>query len=362
MWFAQQAPLSSGTGGQYAIGRFDLAARARLFHTHAGTDGIAVSGAGTAFATERLAGRVAIVGPSGKVREVSTPTPESHPGSIAVGPDGNGWFVEGNANRIGRVTPAGVITEFPVPPVLDPDTNEPDDANPSEIAAGPDGRLWFGISNGIATITTDGAIVEHGWGFPAYPMSIAFARDGSAWTSELEQRQLEHVAADGSATAIPFAADDPALLASADGTLSAFDSAGPYRWRLAPGGQPQRQTMKVTESRGRPTTIRAEGLQPVAAGPAGTLWVVANVVLPNGGQVDAIAVLDDSGRCIVPRLRGDSLAEAKLVLRNHSCRLGKVRRHNPHGLPARDLGIGRQSAPAGRVMAHDAAVAVTLTD
>ncbi len=32
-----------------------------------------------------------------------------------AGTDGNLWFTEADANQIGRITPAGVITEFPVP-------------------------------------------------------------------------------------------------------------------------------------------------------------------------------------------------------------------------------------------------------
>ena len=34
---------------------------------------------------------------------------------IAAGPDGNLWFTEFATNQIGRITPAGTITEFPVP-------------------------------------------------------------------------------------------------------------------------------------------------------------------------------------------------------------------------------------------------------
>ncbi len=36
------------------------------------------------------------------------------PYSIAAGPDGNLWFTESMANKIGRIAPAtGAITEFP---------------------------------------------------------------------------------------------------------------------------------------------------------------------------------------------------------------------------------------------------------
>jgi hypothetical protein len=36
------------------------------------------------------------------------------PGDIAVGPDGNLWFTEYYQNKIGRITPSGTLTEFPI--------------------------------------------------------------------------------------------------------------------------------------------------------------------------------------------------------------------------------------------------------
>lgn len=53
---------------------------------------------------------------------------------IVVGPDGNLWFTKWHGNKIGRITPAGVITEFPVPTA---------NSEPIGITAGPDGNIWF---------------------------------------------------------------------------------------------------------------------------------------------------------------------------------------------------------------------------
>ena len=53
---------------------------------------------------------------------------------IVAGPDGNLWFTEKNANKIGRITPQGVITEFDVPTP---------DSQPAAICVGPDGNIWF---------------------------------------------------------------------------------------------------------------------------------------------------------------------------------------------------------------------------
>src|SRR5688572_7121457 len=56
------------------------------------------------------------------------------PGDITVGPDGNLWFVLQESNQIGRITPAGVVTEFPIPTA---------ESLPQSIALGVDGNLWF---------------------------------------------------------------------------------------------------------------------------------------------------------------------------------------------------------------------------
>ena len=46
---------------------------------------------------------------------VPDPNGQQPPGGITAGPDGALWFTEQTANKIGRITTAGVITEFPIP-------------------------------------------------------------------------------------------------------------------------------------------------------------------------------------------------------------------------------------------------------
>ena len=52
--------------------------------------------------------------PAGVVTEFAPPRP-AQPTSIAAGPDGNLWFTELRRQQIGRITPAGTITEFAGP-------------------------------------------------------------------------------------------------------------------------------------------------------------------------------------------------------------------------------------------------------
>ena len=57
-------------------------------------------------------------------------TPASGPEGIVTGPDGNLWFCEEFADKIGRITPDGTVTEFSLPTA---------GAHPETIIVGPDG-------------------------------------------------------------------------------------------------------------------------------------------------------------------------------------------------------------------------------
>src|SRR3954467_12232651 len=75
------------------------------------------------------------------------------PIGIAAGPDGNLWFTEFNAARVGRITPAGVITEY--------SAGISAHSEPLGITAGPDGNMWFTELDGqVGTITPAGLVHE----------------------------------------------------------------------------------------------------------------------------------------------------------------------------------------------------------
>lgn len=59
------------------------------------------------------------------------------PQHLALGPDGALWFTESSANAIGRITTAGIVTEFPTPTTA---------SNPYAIVSGSDGNLWINES------------------------------------------------------------------------------------------------------------------------------------------------------------------------------------------------------------------------
>src|SRR5690606_35203824 len=59
------------------------------------------------------------------------------PGRIAAGPDGNVWFTLGGTKELGRITPAGVVTEFDLPKI------------PTSLTAGPGNKLWLPYTGGV---------------------------------------------------------------------------------------------------------------------------------------------------------------------------------------------------------------------
>ena len=92
--------------------------------------------------------------PLGALKQFRVPTSDSEPLSITNGSDGNRWFVEGNLDSvlespaIGRITPAGEITEFPVNCSF---------CSLSDIVQGPQGILYYTSNDPIlGRITTSG--------------------------------------------------------------------------------------------------------------------------------------------------------------------------------------------------------------
>jgi streptogramin lyase len=130
------------------------------------------------------------------ITEFPLPTAGSPPTSIVAGPDGALWFTEYDGHKIGRITTAGLITEFAIPHF----------ASPAGIVAGPDGNLWFAENDGnsIGRITTGGVITE----FPiptgrSGPGWIVAGPDGNLWFTELDGNKIGRITTAGVITEFP---------------------------------------------------------------------------------------------------------------------------------------------------------------
>ena len=128
-------------------------------------------------------GRIAL--PSGTITEFSTPTPNCVPKNLVVGADGNMWFPERDCGQIARITPSGVITEFQV-------TTAPASILLRRITSTPDGNLWF-IQAAHAPPWTQSEVGEMNtagvgtnlWSFPnGWPQGLATGPDGSPWFTD----------------------------------------------------------------------------------------------------------------------------------------------------------------------------------
>jgi streptogramin lyase len=150
------------------------------------------------------------------------------PRGITKGPDGNMWFTEHGADRIGRITPDGTITEFSagITPPSGPAAADFRDAAPHSIVTGPDGNLWFTeqTADRIGRITPDGTITEFGAGITpspnqalpgvhqyqlAQPGDITKGPDGNVWFVEQFASRVGRVTPDGVITEFPVPVDPP---------------------------------------------------------------------------------------------------------------------------------------------------------
>ncbi len=130
-------------------------------------------------------------GQIGRVPPAGVPTPFDVPASsawdIVTGPDGNLWYTAPDgAPLAGRITTAGVATEFPLTPVGDP----------HGITVGPDGALWIALAvgNSIGRITTGGQFSEiKGLTAAARPEYIAAGPDNTLWFTEQDGNRIGRV-------------------------------------------------------------------------------------------------------------------------------------------------------------------------
>ena len=108
---------------------------------------------GSDFEEKGILQKIIAQAPNPQLVEYKIPTSASEPGGIVAGPDGALWFVETAVNKIGRISTAGVVTEYPVPTAGAIDTDQ------GFLAVGQDGALWFNedLVNKIGRITTEGA-------------------------------------------------------------------------------------------------------------------------------------------------------------------------------------------------------------
>ena len=135
----------------------------------------------------------------GQVKEFAIPTAASMPFDILAGPDGNLWFTEQAGVKIGRITPKGKVTDFPIGGGM----------QPRQLTVGPDKNLWMTDqgANLVYRITPNGAApptITAGAALLATPRGIATGPDGDLWIANA-LGTVQRVKPDGTA-------DGPAII------------------------------------------------------------------------------------------------------------------------------------------------------
>jgi streptogramin lyase len=216
------------------------------------------------FAELHAIGRIT---PAGVVTEFTRGlSPDSLPFEITAGPDGNLWFTEQGTEQIGRVTPAGVISEFVIPQAVG---QVP--ATVAGITAGPDGNLWFTEQIGaIGRITPAGVVTVFdttaGGTRRSSPDLITRGPDGNLWYTDDNDR-IGRITPAGVITefsaGITPGGDPVGIATGPDGNLWFTEENGSRIGRITPAGV-------ITEFANGIT--RASLPTEIVAGPDGNLW------------------------------------------------------------------------------------------
>jgi streptogramin lyase len=182
----------------------------------------------------------------------------NQPSGIALGPDGALWFTNRGGNSIGRITTSGVVSNY---------TNSALE-NPEGIALGPDGALWFTNSNSIGRITTSGGVSTYTGIGISDPRGIAAGPDGALWFTNFANFTIGRITISGEVSNYrftPFTPQQPKEIAlGPDGAL----------WFTTEQGKIGRITTSgVTSFYTDPGIYYPNG---ITAGPDGALWFANN--------------------------------------------------------------------------------------
>jgi virginiamycin B lyase len=262
-----------------------------------------VAGLAIALGAMLSAAQAASEGKEGKLDldQFRVPTDNSQPRYIAEGSDGNLWFTEGNEiftpnpdpatggtfhRNIGRITPAGEITEFRIEG-RDPDNPLPTqcDCLLNDIVQGPDGVLYFTTnSNSLGRITTKEGTVQPFIETP-FPVGGALARHGNdLWINDFNAHSIwRYNIPNGAFTEFPISNLGPSSVAvDADGIVWFADAVV-----VDPSSPAQGVIGRLDPADGSVTTFNVDGLpQDVSIATDGAVWFTERFTPQGVGRLD----------------------------------------------------------------------------
>ncbi|PUA82329.1 virginiamycin B lyase family protein [Nocardioides currus] len=212
----------------------------------------------------------------------TVPTSNADLGRITTAPNGDMWFIERDANKIGRITPAGVVTEFNLP------TQTVGDSSVYGIDVAADGTVWVVWDSGWNALgfhpSNPGAAVNYDLGDYPYGGEVRVAPDGRVFVTMNYDESGVATLAPGSSDFF-WSANAPecedVLGEAADGSM----------WCQG-GGLDQLVHLNADGTGGVTYPLPSDATYPngLAAGPVGSIWFTRSssgtmFTSPNNGSV-----------------------------------------------------------------------------
>jgi virginiamycin B lyase len=153
-----------------------------------------------------------------------SPDPEKNgnfPIYITEAPDGSMYFTDLLTSNVGRITPSGDLTFYPLPSRYGP----PNNARPIAVVVQPDGVAVVSEESGhaYATITPDGTVTEYPLTPPdAKAAALTFDTAGTLWIQYNTPDDIGEVLPDGSVRPFPIPTKDAVqhrIIIGPDGSL-----------------------------------------------------------------------------------------------------------------------------------------------
>ena len=271
--------------------------------------GITVGTDGNLWFTEFFVGKIGRITTAGVVTEFDA---AGNPQFITVGSDGNLWFTEQSVSKIGRITTSGTnFTEFPT---LTP-------TSLIGVATGSDGNVWFVEDSSIGRITMGGVVTEFPIPTPSASLQIAPGPDDALWFTEFNAAQIGRITTSGVVTEFPISipgTEPQGIVAGPDGNVWFTDTGTNAIGRMTTTGF-------VTEF---PVPTSNANLLGIAAGPDGNLWfaeaatnkigritpegVVTEFVIPTSSSGPAALVTGPDGNVWFTEVFGNQIGRVRL--------------------------------------------------
>jgi streptogramin lyase len=254
LWFSAR---SYGTSGPRVVGKVTPEGQVAEYPAPEGANSIAAGAGGNLWFTE--VDGIGRITPGGSASSFKLPAGSGAPRALTAGPDGNVWFVAERPAAVGRISPSGAVTTFPL------------GAEPSAIATGPGGDLWFTMPEvgRVGRITVAGEVTEFPLPEGGQPNSIVLGPDGNLWFSDGSQARVGRITPAGEVTFFP--------VHTLDGTNEVAVGPGGLIWFTA---DDEIGTITTAGKVSWPSCFTDHCEFPAAAvttGPDGRLWAATGV-------------------------------------------------------------------------------------